>query len=150
MSNTAKLAAFRERHEKKKAGSAEKVSEGGALLKNMARDGAIGSKILAHNGFIAILYVLAMALVAYASLQAAFYFVAILAGSTGAYLMATEADVLTVYVIIAVVCGFDLFFSFKIESALIRAMSGRFWHKDAGRPDGIDRGAVYHKKHGES
>lgn len=147
MADTASIKAFRERHAKKKKDGDQKVSEGGALLKKMAADGATGSRILAHNGFIGAVYTVVMFVVAYVSLQLAFYGVAFLAGSTGAYQMATQADVLTVYVIIAMVCGFDMFFSFQIEKVLIRAMKDRFWHRDKASGD-IDKGPAYKKRHG--
>ena len=147
MADIASIKGFRAKHAARKKEAQEKTSRSGALLAKMARDGAIGSKILAHNGFIAAVYALAMFLVAYVALQAAFYFVAFLAGSTGAYQMADQADVLTVYVIIAMICGFCLFFAFAIERALMRAMAARFWHRDPDAEGGIDRGAAYNKKH---
>lgn len=149
MAETASIKAFRDRHAKKKKEGEQKVSEGGVLLKKMAVDGATGSRILGHNGFIAAVYAAVMFVVAYAALQLAFYGVAFLAGSTGAYQMSTQADVLTVYVIIAMVCGFDMFFAFQIEKALIGAMKARFWRRDRAS-GGIDKGQAYKKRHGAS
>lgn len=146
MASIASTKAFRERHEKKKQESARKVSEGGSLLKKMASDGATASRILVHNGIIAGIYGFVGFLVCYATLQIAFYFVAILAGSTGAYLMETQADVLTAYVILAIVCGFCLFFAFQLEKAVMRAAKRRFWRKDR-KNGGIDRGPAWAERH---
>lgn len=146
MASAASVKAFRERHEKKKQAAGEKVSDGGNILKKMAQEGAAGTKILVHNGIIAGIYGLAGFFVCYAALQVAFYFVAILAGSTGAYLMETQADVLTAYVILAMVCGFCLFFAFQAEKAIMRAASRRFWRKDK-KNGGIDKGPAWAERH---
>ncbi len=113
----------------------------------LARAGRSG-QISAHNGFIGILYGMVMFLVFYVALQVAFYGVAFLAGTTGAFAMETAADVLTVYVIVAMVCGFDMFFSFGIEKAVSRAAKRRFWK---AAPDGsIDKGDAWRERHGEN
>lgn len=104
-------------------------------------------KVSVHNGFIGVIYALCMFLVFYFALQLAFYGVAFIAGTTGAFAMETAADVLTVYVIVAMVCGFDMFFAFGIEKSIIRAMKRRLW-KVCG--DGaIDKGEAWRERHGE-
>lgn len=118
---------------------------GRSALAGILADTGRGAKITAHNGLIAIVYGLCMFLVFYVALQVAFYGVAFLSGTTGAFAMETAADVLTVYVIVAMVCGFCMFFSFGIEKALIRAMKRRFWK--SGKDGGIDRGDAWRERH---
>ena len=115
----------------------------GSVFANAGRN----MKVSVHNGFIGVVYALCMFLVFYFALQIAFYGVAFLSGTTGAFAMETAADVLTVYVIVAMVCGFDMFFSFGIEKAVIRAMRRRFWK--VSRDGSIDKGDAWRERHGE-
>ncbi len=146
--STASLKVSREAHKAKRRSAQEETAKNASLLKKAMKEGALESRILTHNGFIGVLYALVMFLVFYMSLQLAFYFVAFLAGSTGSYLMTSSSDVLTTYVILAIVCGFDLFFSLAIEKALIRAMKRRFWKKDRVN-GGIDKGDAWRERHPE-
>lgn len=116
------------------------------ILKKMAHDGAISTKIAMHNSFIALVYIMIMLIVAVATTQVAYAGVALSIGYAGAAALETVADMLTMYVTIAMVCGVILFFTFKIENLLIKAMSDRFWHYDH-KNDAIDKGRVWHKKH---
>lgn len=139
MKSRKELEASRERRREE---SRKDRAEAKGIFAAAARNGRISM----HNGFIGLIYALAMFLVFYVALQVSFYGVAFLAGTTGAFAMETAADVLTVYVIVAMVCGFVMFFSFGIEKAAIRAMKRRFW-KSA--PDGsIDKGDAWRERHG--
>ena len=141
MADVKALRASREKHGAKKKDIQEELAKDRSKVLDIMKGGVTGSGILAHNGIVALVWGAAMLIVAYVALQAAFYFVAVIAGSTGAYAMETAADLLTIYVALAMVCGFDLFFAFKIENRLIRAMKRRFWHK---APDGtIDHGEAW-------
>lgn len=102
--------------------------------------------VLSHNGIVLCAWACLMFLVAYVALQAAFYFVAIVLGQTGGILMETAVDVITVYVVIAMVCAFDLFFAFKLENACIRAMKRRFWKVDRWNKS-IDKGDLWRERH---
>ena len=141
-------ASRKDREEKRRKLKSENGERLGTLKKFWA-DGFRTSKILAHNGAVAIAWAVPMILAAYIALQGAFYLVAIVLGQTGGILMETAVDVITVYVVIAVVCGFDMFFAFKIENAAIRAMKRRFWKADY-KNGGIDKGEAWRERHPES
>lgn len=145
-STIASLKSSRAEHSAKRKKAKDEMARNASLLKRAAAEGVLETRILAHNGIIACLYGAAMFLTAYLALQLAFYLVALLAGSTGAYLMETAADVLTTYVILAMTCGFVLFFSFGIEKALMRAAKRRFWRKDRAN-GGIDKGDAWRERH---
>lgn len=126
-------------------------SENGArfgVLKKFGADSLRSSKILAHNGVVVIAWAVPMFLVAYVALQAAFYAAAVVLGQTGGILMETPVDVVTTYIVIAMVCAFDLFFAFKLENAAIRAMKRRLWRADM-KTGGIDRGDFWRERHGD-
>lgn len=121
-------------------------SQGAEILKTMTKNGITDGKIWAHNTLIAFIYIMVMLLVAIMALELAYAGVALSIGYSGAYGLTSVADMLTMYTTLIMVCGIVLFFVFKIESALIRAMSKRFWHKNKTTGD-IDKGEIYAKKH---
>lgn len=125
----------------------ENIQNRSALAGIMSSTGR-GMKISMHNAMMCLIYGMVMFLVFYVALQVAFYGVAFLAGSTGAFAMETAADVLTIYVIVAMVCGFCLFFSFGAEKMVIRALKRRLWRSDNN--GGIDRGEAWRKRHEEA
>lgn len=138
------IAMHKEKREKIKKENAER----GTLLKKIMKDGARGAGVSAHNAVIAAVYLAVMALVAYIAVQAAFYLVATMAGATGSYLMETPADVLTVYVILAMCCGFCLFAAFAAFKAIWKAARRRFWHTDR-KTGTVDKGELWRERHGE-
>lgn len=140
------IGGFRARHEKKKAKIDAENKKTGATLKSFWKNSVSGSAVLAHNGIVALAWCALMLIVAYIALQASFHIIALVLAETGGLLMETSIDVVTVYVVIAMCCGFDLFFSFKIESYLIRCMTKRFWHMDR-RTGGIDKGGFWRERH---
>lgn len=142
----ADIGGFRARHEKKKAKIDAENRENGKTLKAFWKNSVSGGAVLAHNGIVFLAWGMLMLLVAYMSLQLAFYVIAMVLAETGGILMETAIDVVTVYVVIAMCCGFDMFFSFKIESYLIRCMAKRFWRTDR-RSGTIDKGEFWRLRH---
>lgn len=140
------LGRFRAGHKAKKDGiDAENRKAGGALKKFWA-DGARSGAVLAHNGIVFLAWACAMAVVAYASLQLAFVIIAMVLAETGGILMETSIDVITAYVVIAMCCGFDMFFSFAVEKWLMKHMARRFWRIDR-RTGAIDKGDAWRERH---
>ena len=120
----------------------------GGKLSGILPSAAMSAKIAMHNAIYIALYGAAMFLVFYADLQTAFAAVALLAGATGSYAMATAADILTTYTILGIACGFCLFFGFKAENWLIRKLCDRLWRKDRAIGE-IDRGPAWRARHPE-
>ena len=104
-----------------------------AAFKKIAHESAVSSKILAHNGFMVIVFGLAMLLLCVIAIEAAFMITGLIIGNS----MVTEGDtyseLLITFVTVAMVCGLDLFFVFKLENLLIASVCKRIWHKG---PDG--------------
>ena len=136
----------RKKHEKKRGEIKARNAETGAALKKFWSGAAKSSAVMARNGAVGIAWAVPMLAVMWAALQLEFIVAALVLGETGGILMETPADVITTYVVLAITCGFDLFFSFKIENALLRAASRRFWHLDK-RTGEIDKGELYNLKH---
>lgn len=137
---------FRASHKKKKADIDAENKKTGAALKSFWVNSGKSSLVLAHNGAVCLIWACLMFLVAYGSLQMAFVLVAFVMAETGGILMETSVDVITTYVVIAMCCGFDMFFSFAIEKYLIKCMARRFWKLNYATGK-IDKGALWHEKH---
>ena len=137
---------FRAAHKAKKAEIDAENKKTGAALKSFWVNSGKSSLVLAHNGVILMIWACLMAVIAYAALQFAFVLVAFVLAETGGIMMETPVDVITTYVVIAMCCGFDMFFSFAIEKYLIKCMSRRFWKLDYAKGQ-IDKGALWHEKH---
>lgn len=145
---TAAAKAFREAHEKKKKEIGDENRKRGEVLKSFWADSRRSTAVLAHNGIVALVWLAAMFVVAYVDLQLAFVVVALALGETGGILMETSVDVITVYVVIIMGCGFCLFFGLAAEKALMRAMKRRFWRVDRARGR-IDKGELWNERHPE-
>lgn len=141
------LKAERKTREKRVKEIREENKKDASTLKGYAKEGGVQVKILMHNGVIGILYGMAMLVIAYMALQVALVGVAMGTGSMGAYNMETVADMLTMYTVLIMVCGFCLAMSIGIDKALFRAAKRRMWKKD--RSGGIDRGAAWRERHEE-
>ena len=137
---------FRAAHKKKKSEIDAENKQTGSKLKAFWVNSGKSSIAMAHNGVVLLLWACVMILVAYIALQLAFVVIAFVLGETGGISMTTAVDVITVYVVIAMCCGFDMFFSFAIEKCLIKAMVRRFWKLDYATGK-IDKGAFWHEKH---
>ena len=92
-----------------------------------------------HNGIVAAVFFAMMFIVAFIAIEVAYLGVALMIGYTGAWAMTTVADMLTMYTTLGMVCAIVLFFTFKIENNLIRALSKRWWRKDKETGE-IDKG----------
>lgn len=143
-----RLGRFRSEHKEKKAKIDADNKSTGRTLKRFWSDSAKGSAALAHNGIVFLAWGCIMLLAAYGSLELAFFAIAMVLAETGGILMETTVDVITVYVVIAMVCGFDLFFSFAIEKWLIKHMARRFWKFDH-KTGKIDKGDVWRERHAD-
>lgn len=151
--NTAKavkaaMPGFRAAHKKKKDAIDVENKKNGRRLKEFWINSGKSSIVLGHNGVIVLIWACLMALIAYLSLQLAFVVIAFVLAETGGIAMSTSVDVITTYVVIAMCCGFDMFFSFAIEKCVIKAMCRRFWKLDYATGN-IDKGALWHEKHPE-
>lgn len=142
------LGRFRAGHKAKKEKIDAENRTAGSALKKFWIDGARSGAVLAHNGIVFLAWGCVMALVAYASLQAVFVVIAMVLAETGGILMETSIDVITTYVVIAMCCGFDMFFSFAVEKWLIKHMSRRFWRHDH-RTGTVDKGEAWRERHQE-
>lgn len=127
-------------------GSRKAESNASVTLKEFWADSGRTTTVLMHNGVISICWGMLLLLVAYVALQAALIGVAVVLGQTGGVLMETTADVITVYVVIAMVCGFDLFFAFLIEKRILKAIGRRFWKVDH-KNKCVDKGDLWKERH---
>lgn len=140
------ISGFRASRAARKKKLQDENRKNGETLRSFWADSRRSTAVLAHNGVIALVWAMAMFLVAYADLQLSFFVVAFILGETGGIMMQTSVDVITVYVTIAMGCGFCLFFGFAVEKALMRAMGRRFWRVDHANSR-IDKGAAWNEKH---
>lgn len=111
---------------KKNSGNSDMKAE----LKKIAADGAKSTKIMMHNGFTALVFALAMTLTCMMAVEIAFMASGFVVGSSMVASGDTYSELIVTFVTVAMVCGFALFFAFKIENALMSGMRNRFWHKD--------------------
>ena len=131
----------------KNKNAVKKTSQSGELLKKMGHEGAIGTKIAIHNSLILAVFVTVMIIIAIVALELAYMFTALTLGYNGAFTMQSTADLLTVYITIAIVCAFTCFFAFRIENLIMKAMGRRFWKYDK-KADKINRGEAFNAKYG--
>lgn len=117
------------------------VKENKSIWQTAKKEAVIGSKIFLHNGIVAAVFFAMMFIVAFIAIEVAYLGVALMIGYTGAWAMTTVADMLTMYTTLGMVCAIVLFFTFKIENNLIRALNRRWWRKDKEIGE-IDKGGL--------
>lgn len=105
-------------------------SEYRSKLKDIAHNSAITSKIMMHNGFMVIIFGLAMLLTAVAALELEYMAAGFAIGKSTNGAFSTLSDIVIVAVSILITSAFVLFFAFKIENALMKGCKSRFWHRD--------------------
>lgn len=114
-----------------KATKRDNKSSNKETLKKMAKDNKTSAKIAVHNGFITLVFALAMFLTCIVATETTFAVVGLTVGNAckGSFEMAADM-MIVIFVAVIMVCGFALFFAIKIENWLISAMRKRLWHKD--------------------
>lgn len=105
-------------------------SDGREALRKIARDGARSTKIAMHNSFTVLIFGLAMALTCMVATEIAFMASGLVIGNAMVTAGDTVSDLIVTFVTVAMVCGFALFFAFKIENVLLAGMRKRLWHTD--------------------
>ena len=86
------------------------------------------SKVLIHNGLIAAIYGFALLFVAILAVNISMIAIGYTVGSQGVVAINTISDMLSMYMSLIMVGGLVLFFTFKIENAIIAAAKKRMWH----------------------
>ena len=98
-------------------------------MREIAKDSATTVKISMHNALISLIFAMAMLLLCVALTEISFAITGVVIGSVNQGAFETLADLIVVIVTAAMVCGFAMFFGFKIQNMLIKAMKARYWHK---------------------
>ena len=106
-----------------------------SAVKTAFKKSSIRGKIWAHNGFIAIIFGLAMALTCIIATEGALMIAGFAIGKMNRGQFSTPADMIAAGIALIMTCSFVLFFAFKLENILIKGMKRRFWHSSA---DGLD------------
>lgn len=110
----------------------ETNKEGKNKMKNIMQDTKLTSKVLIHNGVIAIIYGFIMLGVAIIAINMSMMLIGYTVGSQGTVAINTIADMLSIYMSLIMIGGLVLFFTFKIENAIIAAIKKRMWHISDG------------------
>lgn len=90
------------------------------------------SKVWVHNGIIVGVYGLCMVLTIMFAVEFAMMFVAFIIGSQNAAVLSDLTDMIAIYVAIVMGSGITMFFTFKLENALIAAIKRRMWRISNG------------------
>ncbi len=118
-----------------KAMTAEKIAKkenptAKSIMSEISKNSLINGKIMAHNGILTTVYLAVMALIFIGACHLANVISAAMIGYYGAYDTSTIAGALVFQMCMLMTAGFCLFFAFKLENAVIRALKKRLWHRD--------------------
>ena len=97
-------------------------------MKSVIANTKATSKVLIHNGLIAAIYGFALLFVAILAVNISMIAIGYTVGSQGVVAINTISDMLSMYMSLIMVGGLVLFFTFKIENAIIAAAKKRMWH----------------------
>lgn len=97
-------------------------------MKRIMQDTKLTTKVLIHNGLIALIYGFIMLCAAIIAVNMSMMLIGYVVGSQGTVALNTIADMLSIYMSLIMVGGLVLFFTFKIENSLIAATKRRMWH----------------------
>ena len=97
-------------------------------MKSVIANTKVTSKMLIHNGLIAAIYGFVLLFVAILAVNISMMAIGYTVGSQGIVAINTVADMLSMYMSLIMIGGLVLFFTFKIENAIIAAAKKRMWH----------------------